>query len=319
VKPRPFRFGVQSSNVPDPADWIRFVQRIEALGYATLFCPDHFGSQLDPTVYLSAAAGATTRLRVGSLVYGVDYRHPVVYAKQAASLHLLSRGRHEFGIGAGWMETDYDQAGMVYDSPGTRISRLEEALQICFGMWKQEGFSFAGKHYTIRAVPQAAKLPAGERPDVLIGGGGKRVLSIAGRWADIVGINPSLPEGKITPTTPADQTPEKVREKVGWVRAAAEKAGRDPSEIELQALTFVLAITDDPKGLRTALAGNTGMSLDDVADCPLFLTGPASEIQDRLLARRAETGLSYIVIQGRELEQIERFAEEVMKPLVAAG
>jgi len=311
---RRFRFGVQSSN-PPTSDWIGFVRRIEALGYSTLFCPDHFGSQLDPTVYLSAAAAATTRLRVGSLVYGIDYRHPVIFAKQAASLHVLSGGRHEFGLGAGWMETDYEQAGMPYDGIGTRIERLEEALQIAYGMWGRDGFSFAGKHYTIRAIPQAAKLAPGERPVVMIGGGGKRVLSLAGRYADIVGINPSLPEGKITPTTPADLTPERVREKVRWASAAAEKAGRDPAEIELQSLTFVLAITDDPKGLRTALAGNTGMSVDEVADCPLFLTGSAAEIQDRLVKRRDETGISYIVIQGREMEQIERFADEVMKPL----
>ena len=317
MKPRPFRFAVQSSS-PPTQDWLGFVRRLEALGYATLFCPDHFGSQLDPTVYLSAAAAATTRLRVGSLVYGIDYRHPVIYAKQAASLHLLSGGRHEFGLGAGWMETDYEQAGLSYDSIGTRIERLEEALEIAHGMWKQDGFSFSGKHYTIRAIPQAAKLRGGERPIVLIGGGGKRVLSVAGRWADIVGINPSLPEGKITPTTPADLRPERVREKVSWARAAAEKAGRDPNDIEFQSLTFVLAITDDPKGLRTALAGNTGMSVDEVADCPLFLTGSAAEIQDRLVKRRDETGLSYIVIQGREMEQIERFADEVMKPLASA-
>jgi probable F420-dependent oxidoreductase len=314
MPPRPFRFGVQSSN-PPTADWIGFVRRLEALGYATLFCPDHFGSQLDPTVYLSAAAAATTRLRVGSLVYGIDYRHPVIYAKQAASLHVLSGGRHEFGIGAGWMETDYEQAGMPYDGIGTRIARLEEALQIAYGMWERDGFSFSGKHYTIRAIPKAAKLAPGERPVVMIGGGGKRVLSLAGRYADIVGINPSLPEGKITPTTPADLAPDRVREKVGWARAAAEKAGRDPNGIELQSLTFVLAITDDPKGLRNALAGNTGMSVDEVADCPLFLTGSAAEIQDRLLQRRDDTGISYIVIQGREMEQIERFAEEVMRPL----
>ena len=318
MTPQPFRFGVQSSH-PAIADWIGFVRRVEELGFSTLFCPDHFGSQLDPTVYLSAAAGATTRLRVGSLVYGVDYRHPVIYAKQAASLHLLSKGRHEFGIGAGWMETDYEQAGLPYDPIGTRIERLEEALRIANGMWAQDGFSFSGKHYTVRAVPQAAKLPPGERPVVMVGGGGKRVLSIAGRHADIVGINPSLPEGKITPTTPADLRPERVREKIGWARTAAEKAGRDPSSIELQSLTFVLAITDDPKGLRSALAGNTGMSVDEVADCPLFLTGSAAEIQDRLVKRRDETGLSYIVIQGREMEQLERFADEVMKPLIALG
>jgi probable F420-dependent oxidoreductase len=311
---RPFRFGVQCSSLP-PEEFSARVQRIEALGYATLFCPDHFTPQWDPTVLLAGAAAVTTRLRVGTLVYGVDYRHPVVYAKQAAALHLLSRGRHEFGIGAGWMETDYVQAGMAYDSPGTRIERLEETLQIAIGMWSQDAFSFRGKHFAIREIPQAAALPAGERPQLLIGGGGKRLLSVAGRYADIVGINPALPEGKVTATTPADQSPERVREKVSWVRAAAEKAGRDFDSIELQSLSFVLAITDKPEGLRAALAKSSGMSVEQVADCPLFLTGSAAELQDRIAKRREQTGISYLVIQGGDMEQVERFAAEVMGPL----
>jgi len=313
---RPFRFGVQCASLPSDGFAAR-VQRIEALGYSTLFCPDHFSPQWDPTVLLAGAAAVTTRLRVGALVYGVDYRHPVIFAKQAASLHLLSQGRHEFGIGAGWMETDYQQAGMQYDSPGTRIERLEETLQIALGMWSQDSFSFAGKHYSIKDVPKAAMLPAGERPQILVGGGGKRLLSVAGRYADIVGINPWLPEGKVTAATPADQTPERVVEKVSWVRAAAEKAGRDPSTIELQALSFVVAITDTPSGLREALARSSGMTPEQVADCPLFLTGSAAEIQDRLAKRREQTGISYIVIQGADMEQVERFAAEVMAPLSA--
>ena len=312
----PFRFGVQCASLP-PDAFTTQVQRIEALGYSTLFCPDHFSPQWDPTVLLAGAAAVTTRLRVGALVYGVDYRHPVIYAKQAASLHLLSRGRHEFGIGAGWMESDYEQAGMDYDSPGTRIERLEETLQIALGMWSHDTFSFAGKHYSIVDVPKAAALPAGERPQILVGGGGKRLLSVAGRYADIVGINPSLPEGKITAATPADQTPERVLEKVGWVRAAARKAGRDPEAIELQALSFVLAITDSPNGLREALARSSGMTVEQVADCPLFLTGSAAEIQDRLAKRREQTGISYIVIQGADMQQVERFASDVMAPLRA--
>lgn len=317
MKLRPFRFGVQCSSLP-AGDWPGFVGRIEQLGYSTVFCPDHFSRQWDPTVLLTAAAAVTTRLRVGSLVYGIDYRHPVIYAKQAATLHLVSGGRHEFGLGAGWMETDYEQAGIPCDSPGTRIARLEEAIAVVKGMWQGEGFSFAGKHYTIRAVPQAAPLADGERPAILIGGGGKRLLAVAGRHADIVGINPSLPEGKITATTPADLAPHRVREKIGWVRAAAEQSGRDPDALEYQSLSFVLAITDDPSGLRHALAGNTGMSEAEVADCPLFLTGSASEIRDRLLARRESTGISYVVIQGRDLAQVERFAEEVAHPLASA-
>jgi probable F420-dependent oxidoreductase len=308
----PFRFGVQVADFPG-ADWAARVRRLEELGYSTVFCPDHFTPQMDPTAFAAAAAAVTTRLRVGTLVYGVDYRHPVVYAKQAATIERLSGGRHEFGIGAGWMETDYRQAGIAYERPGLRIERLAETLAICEGMWANEGFSFAGKHFRVQAVPRAIDAPV--RPKLLIGGGGRRLLSLAGRHADIVGINPQLVEGRVTAETPADLAPERVREKVGWVRDAAAKAGRDPAAIELQSLVFVTAITDDPRGLREALARSSGMTAEQVADCPLFLTGPASEIRDRLEARRERTGISYVVIQGRDPAVVERFATEVVAPL----
>jgi len=312
--PKPFRFGVQCSSLPADG-WVERVRRIEALGYSTLFCPDHFGPQWDPTAMLAAAAAVTTRLRVGTLVYGIDYRHPVIYAKQAATLHLLSGGRHEFGIGAGWMETDYQQAGMSYDRPGLRIERLAEALGIITGMWKGDGFSYSGRHFRVREIPRAAELPEGSRPTVLIGGGGRRMLTLAGRYGDIVGINPTLVEGKVTAQTPADLAPERVREKVEWVRDAARAAGRDADAIELNSLVFVVAITDRPQGIREALAKNSGMTVEQVADCPLFLTGSASEIRERLEKRREQTGISYVAIQGRDMEIVERFAAEVAGPL----
>jgi len=311
---RPFRFGVQVATLPAEG-WIERVRRIEALGYSTLFVPDHFGPQWEPVATLAAAAAVTTRLRVGSLVYDVDYRHPVVLAKAAATTHLLSGGRHEFGIGAGWMETDYVEAGIAYERPGVRISRLEEALQIIRSMWTKEKTSFDGEHYRIRDIARAVELPAGEAPAILIGGGGKRVLSVAGRHADIVGINPSLPEGKITKDSARELSPENVREKVRWVRDAAERAGRDLDALELNSLAFVVGISDDVSGLRRALAGNTGMSEAEVADCPLFLTGSASELRDRLERRREQTGISYTVIQGKDLAVIEQFAEAVVEPL----
>lgn len=319
-----FRFGVQVSSLPTSLDdpsgdgagsWKARVRRIEELGYSTLFFPDHFGPQWDPVAGQAAVAAATERLKVGSLVYDVDYRHPVVFAKTAATIHLLSGGRHEFGLGAGWMQSDYEQAGIDYDRPGLRIERLDEALQIIRAMWNQDSTSFEGKHYQINAVPQAAELPAGSAPKVLVGGGGPRVLRLAGRLADIVGINPTLHEGKISNQTAADLAPERVREKVGWVREAASKAGRDAEAIEFNSLVFVVAMTDDPKGLRAGLAKNTGMSVDEVADCPIFLTGSASEIVERLEKRREETGISYITIQGRDPDVLERFAEGVVAPL----
>jgi probable F420-dependent oxidoreductase len=312
--PHPFRFGVQLSSLP-PDGWIERVRRIESLGYSSIFCPDHFGPQWDPVALLSAAAAVTEQLRVGSLVYDVDYRHPVILAKAAATIHILSGGRHEFGIGAGWMKSDYEEAGLEYDRPGIRIERLEEALQIIRSMWVHEKTSFEGGHYRINEIAQAAELPEGSQPKILIGGGGQKVLSVAGRYADIVGINPGLPEGVVTSNTAADLAPERVMQKISWVREAAERAARDFDDIELNSLVFVVAITDEPSGVRNALSGSTGMTPTQVADCPLFLTGSPSEICDRLQKRREETGISYIVIQGRDPEDLERFAESVVEPL----
>jgi probable F420-dependent oxidoreductase len=311
---RPFRFGVQVHHLP-PEAWSERVRRFEALGYSSLFCPDHFGPQWDPTVLITAAAAVTQQLKVGTLVYDVDYRHPVILAKAAASLHLVSRGRHEFGIGAGWMQSDYEQAGMTYDRPGVRIERLAEALEIIRSMWANERTSFAGKHYQVKEIAQAAKLSRGERPKILIGGGGPRVLRLAGRCADIVGINPSMPEGKVTPQTAADLVPERVREKVGWVREGAEGAGRAFEEIELNSLVFVVAIADDVRGLRSAVAKSTGMTESQIAECPMFLTGSPAEIREKLEKQREQTGISYIVIQGDEMDRVERFAETIVRPL----
>jgi probable F420-dependent oxidoreductase len=311
----PFRFGVQLSSLP-PGDWAERLRRIESLGYASVFWPDHFTQQWEPVAALAAAAAVTRRLVVGSLVYDVDYRHPVVLAKAAATIQLLSGGRHEFGIGAGWMETDYREAGMPYDRPGVRIERLEEALRVIRSMWQNERTTFDGKHYQIRGMARAAELPASmPAPRILIGGGGKRVLRVAGRYADIVGVNPQIVAGRVLPETPADLAPERVREKVGWVRDAARAAGRDPDAIELQALVFVVSIRDDVRALREGLAKGSGMSVEQVADAALFITGSASEVRDRLMKRREETGISYVVIQGRDDATLEQFAEAVVAPL----
>ena len=245
----PFRFGVQLHSLL-PEGWIERVRRIEALGYSTVFWPDHFSPQWDPVASLAAVAAVTERIRVGSLVYDVDYRHPVVLAKSAATIQLLSGGRHEFGLGAGWMETDYVQAGIAYDRPGIRIERLDEALQIIRSMWTNEKTSFSGTHYEIREVPRAAEPAAEACPKILVGGGGRRVLRLAGRHADIVGINARMDEGRVTPATARDLAPERVLEKIGWVREGAEAAGRDPDEIELNSLVFLVALTESPEGLR---------------------------------------------------------------------
>ena len=309
----PFRFGVQLATLP-PADWRERVLRIEAWGYDSLFWPDHFGPQWEPVAALAAAAAITTRLKVGSLVYGIDYRHPIVLAKAAATIQQLSGGRHEFGIGAGWLESDYREAGMSYDRAGLRIERLEEALLIIRGTWSQDKKRLTGRHYTVKDA-QAAVLPRRAPPRLLIGGGGPKVLAVAGRHADIVGVNPKVAEGRVTAAAMQDATAERTREKVRWVREAASVAGRDPNALEWNALVFVAAISDDPKPLREALAKNGGMSLEQVAACPLYLTGSAREIRDTLEQRREAFGINYVVIQGHDEKALGAFAEQVVAPL----
>jgi probable F420-dependent oxidoreductase len=261
-------------------------------------------------------AAATTRVKTGTLVYGVDYRHPVVLARSAATAHALSGGRVEFGIGAGWTEADYAEAGMRYDAAGLRVERLEEALHVIKGIWSQERTTFTGKSYQVTGAQRAVELAA--PPPILIGGGGKKVLGVAGRHADIVGINPKVAEGKITANAARDGMLERTREKIRWVQEAASAAGRDLAKLELNALVFGTVITDDAKPVREFLGKQSGMSPEDVAACPLYLVGSAREIQDTLLRRREELGFSYIVIQGRDFALLEKFAGEVVAPLAAA-
>ena len=195
----PFRFGVQLSNASSGAAWRDLARTIEGLGYSSLFIPDHFEDQFGPLVALTVAAEATTELKVGSLVFGNDYRHPIVLAKEIATLDLMSEGRVEFGLGAGWMTTDYEQSGIVNDPPGVRISRMAESLAVMKSLWSTGAATLDGEHYTITGAVGAPLPYSRPHPPIIIGGGGRRVLGIAAREADIVGVNPSLAAGYVGP------------------------------------------------------------------------------------------------------------------------
>src|SRR5580704_4016815 len=193
---RPFRFGVQEHRASSAKEWKDKARQVESLGYSALYLPDHFGDQLGPIAALMAAADATTKLRVGSLVFDNDYRHPTVLAKEAATLDLLSDGRLELGLGAGWMRSDYDESGIDYDAPAIRVDRFEEGVAVITGLLETDGpFSFWGQHYTGTAHTATPRPVARPRPPLIIGGGAQRVLGIAARQADIVSINVNLASG----------------------------------------------------------------------------------------------------------------------------
>ncbi len=303
----PFRFGLQASKAPSAAAWRELARKTEALGFSTLFLPDHFEEQLGPLVGLAVAAEATTTLRVGSLVFGNDYRHPLVLAKEIATLDVMSEGRVEFGLGAGWMRSDYEQAGMIYDEPSVRVDRLEESIRVMKALWAGERVDFAGTHYTLQGAlgwPSPYRTP---HPTLLVGGGSPRVLSIAAREADIVGINPSLAAGAIGPEVIASAAAARVDERIAWVKDAA---GGRFSSIELQSLTFFVNIVDNGAEARSNLAASFGQDPQQVVETPSALIGSVDEIVEKLISCRERWGLSYWVVHEAEMDA---FAEVIGK------
>jgi probable F420-dependent oxidoreductase len=297
---KPFRFGVQCGGDRDRADFEQLARKIEALGYATLYLPDHFiDTQMAPLVGMAVAAEATKTLRVGALVFDNDYKHPAILAKEIATLDRLSDGRVELGIGAGWMKVDYDALGLPYDRAGVRVDRLEEGLAVIKGCWGPEPFSFSGEHYTITDYDGIPK-PTQQPPPILVGGGGPRVLRLAGREADIVGINPNLRAGAVTNDAAADSLAERVDEKVGWIK---EGAGARFDDLELQIRYFFAAITDDRQALAEAAAPGFDMTPEDALEAGITCIGTIDEICDQLVARRERWGVSYVVIGDDIFEQ----------------
>ncbi len=304
---QPFRFAVQTSNAATGKEWRDLARKVEDLGYSTLFIPDHFGDQWGPLVAMTVAAEATSRLNVGTLVFDNDYRHPVVLAKEIATLDLVSEGRVEFGLGAGWMVSDYDQSGIALDPPGIRIDRMVESLHAMKAMWAEGKADLEGRHYTIRGAEGTPRPVSSPYPKVVIGGGGKRVLSIAAREADIVGVNPSLASGAIGAEVAQSSKAERFRERIDWIKAAA---GDRFGDLELQLNTFVVNVTDDRRGVAEMLAGGFGLTVEEALEVPLALVGSVEDICEQLRERRETYGFSYIVVHQGE---IEAFAEIVAR------
>jgi probable F420-dependent oxidoreductase len=293
--PRPFRFGVQLSSAGSAADWAGLAREAESLGYSTLFIPDHFGDQLAPAPALAAAAAATTELRVGTLVLDNDYRHPVINAMDMATVDLLSGGRLELGIGAGWMASDYEQSGITMDDAATRVDRLAEGLTVLKGLFAPGPFSFQGKHYRIAELDGQPRPVQQPHPPFIVGGGGPRVLALAAREADIVGVNPAIRSGRADRAASHDGAAAVTDRKLGWVR---EAAGERYADLELQMLLFACVITDDRAGTIEAMAPLFGLSPEDVDDYPHAWVGSVDQIADDLVARRERWDVSYLVVQG---------------------
>jgi len=297
---RPFRFGIQLSTASSGADWAALARRAEDLGYSTLFLPDHFGDQLAPLPAMMAAADATTELRVGTLVADNDYKHPVVLAKELATVDRLSGGRIEVGLGAGWMASDYEQSGIPMDPPKVRVDRMEEGIAVLKGCFGAGPFSFEGEHYKITGYDGHPK-PVQSPPPFLIGGGSKRVLSIAAREASIVGINPSIHSGRVDAAAAQDGAAGQTDKKLAWVR---EAAGDRYDDLEINLLQFAGIVTDDRAGTAEMMAPLFGLPPEEVGTYPHACIGSVEEIVEDLQARRERWDASYFVFQGDTMEPL---------------
>jgi len=289
---RPFKFGAKATKAGSAKEWADLAKQAEDLGFVSFQMDDHFGNQLAPVPAIMAAASATSSIKVGPLVAGVDFRNPVVFAKEAATIDLLSEGRFMMALGAGWLKDDYAIAGIDQDDALTRIERLGEAIDVMRGLWGEGKFSYAGKHYTVAEV-DGKPAPVSDIP-ILVGGGGEKILSLAAQKADIVGINPKIVARSINPKSMATAAADVVDQKVGWVKAAA---GDRFDDLELQMQVFVTAVTDDPAPIAENLSKAFGLPPEVVLQAPYFQLGTIDSIVENLQGLRERWGISYIAFQ----------------------
>jgi probable F420-dependent oxidoreductase len=304
---RRFRFGVDFHQALEGRSWMETAREAEDLGYGTLFVPDHFDEGFGPIAALAAAAAVTSTLNVGALVFDCDFRHPAILARELTTIDQLSGGRLEVGLGAGWKRLDYERSGIAMDAPKVRVDRMIEYTTILKGLFAGEAVTFKGEHFQISdltAQPPAAR--SGGVP-ILIGGGGRRVLRFAGANADIVGVNASVHSGEIDAAAGQDGLPERIDQKIAWLR---DGAGDRFDDLELNAWLAFAQVTDDSAGVAGLVAPMFDVEPNQLLESPLTLIGSPDEISDRLHERRERWGYSYHVIPG---DQVRAFA-----PVVAA-
>ncbi|MGB3305780.1 MAG: TIGR03621 family F420-dependent LLM class oxidoreductase [Thermomicrobiales bacterium] len=299
TSPRPFRFGVQIARVRSAAEWREQARRAEALGYDVFLMPDHFGAQFAIGPALAVVAEATSRIRIGTLVWQNDLRHPALVAKEAATLDVLSEGRFELGIGAGGsFLPEYEWTGIPFNSPGKRVGRLEESVRIIKGAFSPEPVTFSGEYFQFdgyQGYPKPSQQPT---PPFLIAGGGKRMLGLAAREADIVGLLPSMkPAGG---SFYDDDGVEAFASKAAFVRA---EAGERAAAIEFNILVQMVKVTDDRAGAIEHLRKEHELEDPSWFESPMVYVGSVDEIVEKLRAMREQVGASYFVVFEPVMEE----------------
>jgi probable F420-dependent oxidoreductase len=308
----PFHFMADAREIVDGPELAARARRAEAIGYHALVIPDHLIPQLSPAVAMTWIAQATERLRVAAFVFNNDLRHPAVLAQDLASLDVLSGGRLDVAIGAGWNKPEYDAIGLRYDPTPVRQARLIEAIAVLKGGFGETPFSFEGEHYTITELDGQPKPVQKPHPPFLIGGGGRRTLELAAREAQVVGLAPRIANERADPWS---LTVAGTAEKIDWVRAVAGDRFGD-LELNVYPSTTDVSVTDhalaEAKDLAARLAGRTAVdvSAEELLESPHIFIGSLGALEAKFIRQREELGISSIMVgEMGPLDQIvERLA-----------
>ncbi len=309
VNARAFRFGLSVGGSVGRDDFVAAVRRAEDCGFDVIVAPDHIGSRLAVLPMLASAAQVSNSLRVSPMVMANDYRHPVIVAKDAATIDILSGGRFELGIATGWIEDQYQMAGIPYEPPRSRVDRFEEAIAVIKGSWSGEPFNFNGDHYRVDALtcPRPIQRP---HPPLLMAGSGPRMLRTAGREADIVSISPltqgSTGFGKFANDVATSD--DRVRAQIGWIR---QGAGQRFDAIELSVMAHHVVATADADTAAAKVAAEVGVTPGEVLSSPHMLIGTAGQLVETLLDRRERYGISYIIFGYNDLAAIQPVVEKL--------
>lgn len=318
---KPFRFGLQAYAPASAKDWRDLARKAESMGFSSFHLADHVigpGPALNATGHpvqtvaaipaMAVAAEATETIKVGCRVLCVDYRNPVMLAKEVATLDFFSEGRLELGIGAGWLQNEYEAMGIPFDKAGVRIDRMEEVIGLLRASFADGELNIDGRHVHavgFEAVPKPVRQPS---PPLMIGGGAKRVLTIAGREADIVSLNFNNSSGKLGPDGIGSSTAELTEQKIQWVK---EGAGGRFSDIEIEIAAYFTIVTPDGEGTRAKMAPMFGMTPEVLADHPNALIGSIDEICDRIVERRERFGISYVSFGASVIDAVAPVIERL--------
>ena len=317
---RPFRFGVQSYAASSPQDWRDQARWAEDNGFSTFSVADHV---IGPGPALAAgnhpvqdvaavpamavAAEATSTIRIGARVFCVDYRQPVVFAKEMATLDFFSDGRLELGLGAGWLRSEYEAMGVAWDRPGVRLDRLEETIALLRAHFGDGPVDIDGEHVHASGFEGVPK-PANGVPPIMIGGGARRILGIAGREADIVSLNFDNSSGKLGSEGFGSSTAELTEQKISWIRAGA---GERFDDLELEIAAYFTFVTDQRDDMLAKMAPGMGLQPDELGVHPHGLIGPVESICDQLIERRERYGISYVTFSARAAASVVPVVERL--------